>query len=72
MSPTQQTMPYKMRKNRGEETYYVINTKTRHKFAKNTTKSKAQRQLRLLTAIRYNPEFREKMKQQNITKKNVK
>ena len=50
-------MPYTMRKIPGKNTYRVYNKKTKRVYAKSTTKSKAQKQLRLLRAIENNPNF---------------
>ena len=49
-------MPFAMRKNRGKDTYYVINTKTKHKFSKAATYKNAKKQLFLLRGLQYNKE----------------
>lgn len=50
-------MPYKSRKVRGKDCYRVINKQTRRVFAKCSTLTNSQKQLRLLRAIRYNKKF---------------
>lgn len=52
-------MPYTMRQSRkSKKCYQVVNTKTRRVFARCSTKSNAEKQLRLLRAIQYNKKFR--------------
>jgi hypothetical protein len=46
-----------MRKLRLQPLYTVYNKATRRVYAKATTKEKAERQLKLLRAITYNPDF---------------
>lgn len=48
---------YAMRKVRGQDCYKVYSRRTQRVFAKCTTKEKAERQLKLLMAIRYSPTF---------------
>lgn len=48
-------MPYTIR--RRKRCFQVINRKSRRIYSKCTTKSKAQKQMRLLRAIEYNPRF---------------
>lgn len=50
-------MPYKTRKVRGKNCYKVYKPTTRRVFAKCTTKEKANKQMRLLRAIRFNKRF---------------
>ena len=49
-------MPFAMRKNRGKDTYYVINTVSKHKFSKGATYKNAKKQLFLLRGLQYNKE----------------
>jgi hypothetical protein len=49
--------PFAMRKLRLQPLYTVYNKATRRVYAKATTKEKAERQLKLLRAITYNPDF---------------
>ncbi len=44
-------MPYKIVKNRGKETYKVINSKTGVIHAKSATKKNAEAQVRLLESL---------------------
>ena len=55
-------MPYATRKVRNKSCYRVSNKKTKRVFAKCTTKKRANKQMRLLRALQYNPKFREKLK----------
>lgn len=50
-------MPYTSRKVRGKNCYRVSNKKNNHVFSKCTTKSRAQKQLRLLRALQFNKNF---------------
>ena len=50
-------MPYEIRKPRGKKCYSLRNRKTKKVFSKCTTLKKAQKQLRLLNAIKYNKNF---------------
>jgi hypothetical protein len=50
-------MPYTMRKNNNKPCYRVVNQKTRRVYARCSTKENAQKQLRLLRAIKYNKKF---------------
>jgi UDP:flavonoid glycosyltransferase YjiC (YdhE family) len=56
-SPASALAQYAMRKVRGQDCYKVYSRRTKHVFAKCTTKEKAARQLKLLMAIRYNANF---------------
>ena len=56
-------MPYYTRKVRNKPCYRVSNRKTKRVFAKCTTKTRANKQMRLLRALEVNPKFREKLKQ---------
>ena len=52
-------MPFKTRKVRGKNCYTVYKAKGKRKvYSKCTTKTKAQKQLRLLRAITFNKKFR--------------
>jgi hypothetical protein len=62
-------MPYAVRKMPNRNCYKVFNKNTKKVFAKCTSVANAQKQLRLLRAIQYNPKFRSKLKR--VTKKNV-
>ena len=53
-------MPYATRKVRNKSCYRVYNRKTKRVFSKCTTKRRANKQMRLLRAIEYNPKFRNK------------
>ena len=55
-------MPYATRKVRDKPCYRVSNRRTKRVFAKCTTKTRANKQMRLLRALQYNPKFREKLK----------
>ena len=55
-------MPYYTRKVRNKPCYRVSNKKTKRVFAKCSTKKRANKQMRLLRALQYNPKFREKLK----------
>ena len=55
-------MPYKTRKVRSKSCYRVYNTQNKRVTARCTTLRKAQKQIRLLNAIRYNRKFRTTMK----------
>jgi hypothetical protein len=55
-------MPYATRKVRNKSCYRVYNRRTKRVFAKCATKQRANKQMRLLRAIQYNPTFREKLK----------
>lgn len=48
-------MPYTVR--RRKRCFQVVNRKTKRVFSKCTTKTKANKQLRLLRAIEYNKDF---------------
>ena len=62
-------MPYTVRYLRKKKCYSVINSKTKKVFSKSTTRQKAQKQSRLLRAIKYNPDFVKKLRN-NTTRKN--
>ena len=49
-------MPYSIRKTK-KGCVQVFNSKTRKVYSKCTTKTKAEKQLRLLRALEYNPKF---------------
>jgi hypothetical protein len=51
-------MPYKIRKLRNKNLYKVYNVSTGKIFSKSTSLERAQKQLRLLLALEYNPNFR--------------
>ena len=55
-------MPYATRKVRNKSCYRVYNRRTKRVFAKCTAKTRANKQMRLLRALQYNPKFREKLK----------
>jgi hypothetical protein len=63
-------MPYALRKTK-KGCVKVYNKKTRQVFAKCTTQKKADKQLRLLRALEYNPNFvpRLKLRGKRSTKK---
>lgn len=61
-------MPYKIRKVTKKNCYSVYNPKTRKKYAKCTTKQKAQKQIRFLNAYKYNPKFRKSVKSSKTIK----
>lgn len=50
-------MPYSFRKTK-KGCIRVYNTKTRKVYSKCTTQKKAEKQLRLLRALEYNPNFK--------------
>ena len=50
-------MPYRIRKVTRKACYKVSNKKTKKVYAKCSTKEKAKKQIRLLTAIQYNSKF---------------
>ncbi len=54
-------MPYATRKVRNKSCYRVYNRRTKRVFAKCTTKTRANKQMRLLRAIEYNPKFRKSL-----------
>mgnify|MGYP001226494165 FL=1 len=51
-------MPYTIRKVRNQPCYKVYNKKTKKVHAKCTSREKAQKQIRLLNAIKYNKKFK--------------
>lgn len=61
-------MPYTVRYLRNKKCYSVINKNTRKVFSKCTTRQNAQKQSRLLRAIKYNPGFVKKLRN-NATRK---
>lgn len=50
-------MPYGTRKVRGKNCYKVYNLKSKKVFSKCTSRENANRQITLLKAIHYNPNF---------------
>jgi hypothetical protein len=50
-------MPYTMRKVRRKPCFKVYNQKTKRVYSKCTSKEKAQKQIKLLNAIKYNKDF---------------
>ena len=50
-------MPYQIKKVRGKSCYRVTNKKTGKLHAKCTTMKKAQKQVKLMNALEYNPRF---------------
>lgn len=46
-------MPYKIRKKRNQNCFTVYNAKTKRIYSKCTTRKKAEKQIRLLRAIKY-------------------
>ena len=51
-------MPYTIRRSgKSKRCYQVVNTKTRRVFSRCSSKSNAQKQIRLLRAIQYNKKF---------------
>jgi len=46
-------MPYNIRKKRNKNCFTVYNSKNKRIFSKCTTRKKAQKQIRLLRAIKY-------------------
>lgn len=70
-------MPYKIRKVRNQSCYRVYKPKTKTKkqkvFAKCSTLENAKSQIRLLTALEFNPKFRKNFtKRNNLTRRNTK
>ena len=59
-------MPYATRKVRNKSCYRVYNRRTKRVFSKCTTKPLANRQMRLLRGLEYNPKFREKLRLSKI------
>jgi hypothetical protein len=58
-------MPYTIRKVPKKNCYKVMNKRTRRVFSKCSTNANAKKQLRLLNAIEYNPNF---VRRNTITK----
>ena len=50
-------MPYSIRKVPKKNCYKLMNRNTKRVFSKCTTKENAKKQFKLLTAIKYNPNF---------------
>jgi len=50
-------MPYTIRKIANKNCYRVVNNKTKRVHSKCTTRKNAERQVRLLRALDYNPSF---------------
>ena len=55
-------MPYTIRHLRKKKCYSVINRKTKKIFSKCTSLNNAKKQERLLRALKYNPEFKKKLR----------
>lgn len=62
-------MPYAIRKVRKQPCYRVYNSKTKRTYAKCTTKTNAEKQIRLLRAIENNKDFVPLAQQKNSTRK---
>ena len=60
-------MPYTIRKVRNKNCYSVRTTKSKKLKAKCTTKEKAKKQVRLLTALEVNKSFARKVKARRRT-----
>lgn len=60
-------MPYATRKVRNKSCYRVYNRRTKRVFAKCTTKTRANKQMRLLRALENNPKFRQRRQVQKPT-----
>ena len=65
-------MPYSIRKVRNKSCYRVYNRKTKHTFAKCTSKKRSEKQIRLLSAIENNKDFVPLSQQTRRTRKNRK
>jgi hypothetical protein len=67
-------MPYKMRKIINKPCYKVYNTKTKRIFSKCSSFYNAKRQIKLLSAIRYNKSFVKtpRLNSQSLDRKNEK
>lgn len=65
-------MPYIIRKVPNKTCYRVYNKKTKHVFAKCTSKKRAEKQIRLLRAIENNKSFVPLVQQTRRTRKNRK
>jgi hypothetical protein len=65
-------MPYSIRKVKNKSCYRVYNRKTKHIFAKCTSKKRAEKQIRLLSAIENNKDFVPLSQQTRRTRKNRK
>ena len=55
-------MPYTIKHLRKKKCYSVRNRKTKKVFSKCTSLEKAKKQERLLRAIKYNPAFKQKLR----------
>ena len=62
-------MPYLVRKVPRKNCFRVSNKKTRRVFSRCTTRSSAQKQVRLLRALEYNRNFVPRNKKMNNTRK---
>ena len=65
-------MPYAIRKVRNKSCFMVYNKKSKHVFAKCTTKKRAEKQIRLLSAIENNRNFVPLAQSRRSTRKNRK
>ena len=65
-------MPYSIRKVRNKSCFKVYNKNTKHVFAKCTTKKRAEKQIRLLSAIENNKNFVPLAQSTRRTRKNRK
>jgi hypothetical protein len=70
-------MPYEMRRTsrrtngQKKSCYYVRNQVTYQKFAKCTTLSNAKKQLKLLRALHFNPNFKSKLRRTQKQKQRI-
>ncbi len=55
-------MPYTIRKVRGKNCFRLMNKENKRVFSKCTTRKNAEKQLRLLNAIKYNKSFKPRNK----------
>jgi hypothetical protein len=58
-------MPYTLRKVRNKSCYRVVNKKTGQVKARCATRKNAEKQMRLLRALEYNPEFRKSLRRRS-------
>ena len=58
-------MPYTMRKVPNKSCYRVVNKKTGQVKARCSTKKNAEKQMRLLRALEYNPKFRKSLRRES-------
>jgi len=61
-------MPYTIRHLRKKKCYSVINRKTKKVFSKCTSLDNAKKQERLLRALKYNPGFKNKLRNTRKTR----